>query len=154
MGSVLDRIIYLLQKEECGVHNGVGLLGISWIRPLESKLSPFQDNFQNYLAACPGKLAKLLVLGKRPWVFEGLFSPSRAIEYRSTGAKHTHVMSLGVFQTEDKLLQRTCFKWYLYVHLVALKQRSPMGKQVCLFQAYALLISYAPWQLGREVTRA
>lgn len=64
MGSVLDRIIYLLQKEKCRVHDGMEPRGFSWIRSLESKLSPFRDNFQkNYLAVRPGKLAKLLILG-------------------------------------------------------------------------------------------
>lgn len=64
MRSLLDRIIYLLQKEKCRVHDYMGPRGISWIRSLERKLSPFQDNFQkNYLAFCHGKLAKLLLLG-------------------------------------------------------------------------------------------
>lgn len=64
MGSLLDRIIYLLQQDNWRVHHGVGLQGTSWIRSLESKPSPFWDNFQkNDLAVCPGKLAKLLRLG-------------------------------------------------------------------------------------------
>ena len=64
MRSILDRIICLLQKGKWGVHGVAGPLGIFWTKPSKSKLSPFQDNLQkNYLAACPGKLAKLLILG-------------------------------------------------------------------------------------------
>ena len=152
MGSILDRIIYLLQKEKCRVHGGMGLWGISWIRSLEWKLSPFQNNFQNYLAACSGKLAKFLILGWNHGHSKASLSP---IEQSSIAWQELSTLMWCPWEF-FRLRINSCrgpVSNDIFTSTWAEMKVTYREEWICLLKTCALMVSYTVWELGGEVKR-